>query len=469
MTVKVFAKSSSSALISAQQQNESCSVTDFDLVIPIVTLPQVMQLKMSEHSTCDSNNNIKMGGKIPSLEDSSRSMSPKIVNGHNQDVIMGDSESFNGENPSRAAKKRRLEENFNENQTLATGAVADDEEDEQDCGGDNESVLSVGRDETNFVAEEEPEDKLQRCSSSSSSPPCESPAAAAPPSEKLNLGLSFRNIHNHLTSLKNHSPLESMFSPNSSLWKSSAFQGVMPTAFNGFPGLAAHPHPTAELLHRYDMLRGSLSRQGVGGFMPENHNNHGIMTQRELQDESLKFSIDNILKADFGRRRITDPINKLRKISNSINQSSAIGNLNNNSKIESFSRQSSFSAFDPMSPTTSNSSSPVLRSPPPPPMTPLSTKSTSFPESPRKLFSPMDLTASNGSQSGAKSEERSESRTTATAAGSTKEKTNSGAPMVWPAWVYCTRYSDRPSSGEWSRKFFLWSPVKEQQLDPKER
>eukprot|EP00079_Xenopus_tropicalis_P014073 XP_002944499.2 PREDICTED: homeobox protein engrailed-1-like [Xenopus tropicalis] len=21
-------------------------------------------------------------------------------------------------------------------------------------------------------------------------------------------------------------------------------------------------------------------------------------------------------------------------------------------------------------------------------------------------------------------------------------------PMVWPAWVYCTRYSDRPSSGE---------------------
>lgn len=21
-------------------------------------------------------------------------------------------------------------------------------------------------------------------------------------------------------------------------------------------------------------------------------------------------------------------------------------------------------------------------------------------------------------------------------------------PMVWPAWVYCTRYSDRPSSGK---------------------
>jgi hypothetical protein len=23
-------------------------------------------------------------------------------------------------------------------------------------------------------------------------------------------------------------------------------------------------------------------------------------------------------------------------------------------------------------------------------------------------------------------------------------------PQLWPAWVYCTRYSDRPSSGEFS-------------------
>ncbi|XP_047444519.1 homeobox protein engrailed-2b [Mugil cephalus] len=27
-----------------------------------------------------------------------------------------------------------------------------------------------------------------------------------------------------------------------------------------------------------------------------------------------------------------------------------------------------------------------------------------------------------------------------------------GKPMLWPAWVYCTRYSDRPSSGPRSRK-----------------
>lgn len=30
-------------------------------------------------------------------------------------------------------------------------------------------------------------------------------------------------------------------------------------------------------------------------------------------------------------------------------------------------------------------------------------------------------------------------------------------PMLWPAWVYCTRYSDRPSSGWWHRACVLLS------------
>ncbi|XP_030636579.1 homeobox protein engrailed-2a [Chanos chanos] len=34
-------------------------------------------------------------------------------------------------------------------------------------------------------------------------------------------------------------------------------------------------------------------------------------------------------------------------------------------------------------------------------------------------------------------------------------------PMLWPAWVYCTRYSDRPSSGPRSRKPKKKSPSKE--------
>ncbi|XP_071382224.1 homeobox protein engrailed-2a [Centroberyx affinis] len=37
---------------------------------------------------------------------------------------------------------------------------------------------------------------------------------------------------------------------------------------------------------------------------------------------------------------------------------------------------------------------------------------------------------------------------------SSQASSNPGAsqPMLWPAWVYCTRYSDRPSSGPRSRK-----------------
>ncbi|XP_026142356.1 homeobox protein engrailed-2b-like [Carassius auratus] len=34
-------------------------------------------------------------------------------------------------------------------------------------------------------------------------------------------------------------------------------------------------------------------------------------------------------------------------------------------------------------------------------------------------------------------------------------------PILWPAWVYCTRYSDRPSSGPRSRKPKTTNPAKE--------
>ncbi|XP_042327463.1 homeobox protein engrailed-2 [Sceloporus undulatus] len=37
----------------------------------------------------------------------------------------------------------------------------------------------------------------------------------------------------------------------------------------------------------------------------------------------------------------------------------------------------------------------------------------------------------------------------------------SAQPMLWPAWVYCTRYSDRPSSGPRSRKPKKKNPSKE--------
>ncbi|XP_068789904.1 homeobox protein engrailed-2 [Struthio camelus] len=45
---------------------------------------------------------------------------------------------------------------------------------------------------------------------------------------------------------------------------------------------------------------------------------------------------------------------------------------------------------------------------------------------------------------------------------SSQASSNAGTqPMLWPAWVYCTRYSDRPSSGPRSRKPKKKNPNKE--------
>lgn len=48
---------------------------------------------------------------------------------------------------------------------------------------------------------------------------------------------------------------------------------------------------------------------------------------------------------------------------------------------------------------------------------------------------------SNSLDSGMESSDDTKSET-----GSTKDENGS---QLWPAWIYCTRYSDRPSSGEW--------------------
>ncbi|XP_033209726.1 homeobox protein invected-like isoform X2 [Belonocnema kinseyi] len=116
----------------------------------------------------------------------------------------------------------------------------------------------------------------------------------------------------------------------------------------------------------------------------DNHNNNNLQHQA-----GLKFSIDNILKADFGRR-ITDPISLKKSRTKKV------------------------------------------------------------------ITRPIDLTKDFLESSSEGSERGSEASTTNTSPGvPTSNAPNSvpGTPgnepgkMVWPAWVYCTRYSDRPSSG----------------------
>lgn len=103
--------------------------------------------------------------------------------------------------------------------------------------------------------------------------------------------------------------------------------------------------------------------------------NPSVPSNNDANSASLKFSIDNILKADFGRR-ITDPINI---------------------------RKSKPKKVIPEVPKEYDESS--------------------------KTVGPVDLSKTDSEKSG-------------------KTETTSGSqPMLWPAWVYCTRYSDRPSSG----------------------
>lgn len=452
------------------------------------------ELLVQEHNNipCDSgeinnnNNNLydpAMGVKYHSdrLGVRDDTMSPSRVPKDRGDDADNDTmESDNGRRSRTAAAIDRIDngvavDNDNDREAMAAAATScsadhvDDDEDEEDADdADNDSVLSVGRDDENNFEDvplsrqpalnhpQQPKlssssissmevDDLQGASDSRGGVPRGllgpfSPLSPlnGPSLDTFNLGLSFRNIQNHLTSLKNYSPLDVFATPPNagvaspgSFFKSSAFRSTTTAAANSnsFYGLNGLSHPTAELLQRYDMLRGSLNRPGMN------------FTQRD--EDNLKFSIDNILKADFGRRRITDPINKLRKISNTIIQNAA---MPNHHKLPS-------SSMSPTSSTNSSASSPVLQSPPPP--------ASAFGDSPTKLFSPIDLTAAKGDSSSGRLTARNgegigEARATppkgtATGAGGKggKESSGSGAPMVWPAWVYCTRYSDRPSSGEW--------------------
>ncbi|CAK1549026.1 unnamed protein product [Leptosia nina] len=111
-----------------------------------------------------------------------------------------------------------------------------------------------------------------------------------------------------------------------------------------------------------------------------------------INQNCLKFSIDNILKADFGRR-ITDPLNKRKSLKARIEGKKEV---------------------------------PIVQKP----------DEARVPEVKPSDKGAIDLSKSDDNSNPASS-------------GGT---TSSEGPMVWPAWVYCTRYSDRPSSGPRTRK-----------------
>ncbi|XP_046403876.1 homeobox protein engrailed-1-like [Ischnura elegans] len=114
------------------------------------------------------------------------------------------------------------------------------------------------------------------------------------------------------------------------------------------------------------------------------------------QQRSLKFSIDNILRPEFGK-----------------------GEVRGKSPLDLSASVSPGAAAPPP---------PSSKPPPPPPPPPAPSSAAS--------------SSSSSSSSSASSSSSTSSSSTTSSSGS-----GSSQPLLWPAWVYCTRYSDRPSSG----------------------
>lgn len=123
-------------------------------------------------------------------------------------------------------------------------------------------------------------------------------------------------------------------------------------------------------------------------YVPQKSEERDFMNQN-----CLKFSIDNILKADFGRR-ITDPLNKRK------------------ARARYEPKVSPTKESVPAKPEVLESRIPEVKA--------------------SEKGGAIDLSKADDSGSNQSS-----------ASGTTM----GDGQMVWPAWVYCTRYSDRPSSG----------------------
>lgn len=200
------------------------------------------------------------------------------------------------------------------------------------------------------------------------------------PIQDSNETLSFKNIESHLNAISQIT--NSTLNPELSLRSPSSpvNHRLSPASTKSQSGFCFRP-ADFDKSNSTDLFRQNLcsprsisspeSPESVNRS-PRHHDNFCFIqkdtSNNDANGASLKFSIDNILKADFGRR-ITDPINI---------------------------KKSKPRRVVPESPEDGN-----------------------------KLSGPVDL--SKGEEKAEKKEEKQ--------------------PMLWPAWVYCTRYSDRPSSG----------------------
>ena len=214
--------------------------------------------------------------------------------------------------------------------------------------------------------------------------------------------------------------------------------------------LHGHSH-----LHHSPILRDNIfSRQIYRPQQVAQHNHSPSVATRHINNvnnasnnvsmRALKFSIDNILKPDFGRQ--TTPIYNipnLKKASSggallSVRSSNGVG-LQDAGRTSASKRNSVGNSGNVKHGVSAEKVGLKNRN-----------NGGALPMDLSKVVSPVGSSA-DGRDTSSASEGPATAATSpaAAATGLSASGTLPGSPqLLWPAWVYCTRYSDRPSSGK---------------------
>ncbi|XP_050315591.1 homeobox protein invected-like [Anthonomus grandis grandis] len=285
-----------------------------------------------------------------------------------------------------------------------TDSISDHNDHENSCSSED-TVLSVGNEnptatvtstgdeagETSTLSFKNIENHLNALSKMTHSTPLEFPSSSSSPPPPPPVNFLFKSEHLGSFGFRSSDPVQFRTGEsNSSLCSPRSVRsdgGESP----GSPGSryqARSPFYTTASTH---------SSHTSTTHPPSPHNTdpcNSNESSASLNQGSLKFSIDNILKADFGRSKILDPIT-IRKSKPPPCRRTSTGSFAGERRIQE--------------------------------------KVQRVGEGAEK--GPVDLSpkGDGGGSDG-------------------KEEKKDGQQILWPAWVYCTRYSDRPSSGPRTRR-----------------
>ncbi|PNF16243.1 hypothetical protein B7P43_G14913 [Cryptotermes secundus] len=210
-----------------------------------------------------------------------------------------------------------------------------------------------------------------------------------------------------------------------------------------------HSHPslsTHHLRHSNNTFRRQTCRSqqlNHSSSVATRPNNNVNNVSNNVSMRALKFSIDNILKPDFGRQ--TAPIYNIpipKKGSSggtllSVRSSNGAGIQDiSTAKISNSKRNGVANSSHGKHGASVDKVGSKHRS-----------NGGALPMDLSKVVSPLSSSA-DGRESSLASEGTVSAVSSPAAAGSATGTLAGSSQLLWPAWVYCTRYSDRPSSGK---------------------